>query len=181
MRRVHARVEDRDGGSRAVVSCGPRLIGLNQWHALGENGSDDLVLEHAHDVGRRRVEGGERSGPDLERHVRNGRVLTSHAAIARLQRGHDARRRRSDVAPLRDNGSGVSKLTLRHVPAARKIQLDDHAHTTISRGARAHGARHSSSTARLDRRRPLRGQEDAEERERQEDRSSNRRRALKRH
>ena len=74
MRRVHARVEDRDGVSRAVVACGPCLIGLNQWHALGEDGSDDLVLEDAHDVGRCRVEGGERSGPDLERHVRNGRV-----------------------------------------------------------------------------------------------------------
>ncbi len=68
---VHPGVEDGDGVAAAIRAARPRLIGLNQRHALRQQRRVKDVLGHASHVLWRRDELAEGGAADVEREERH--------------------------------------------------------------------------------------------------------------
>ena len=93
MRGIDARIEDRDRHAGAVVAGRPRLIGLDERHALRQRRPDDHIVHHADDVGVERFEGRERWRVDVEGDVRK-RLILMDQAVRRRRASLDSTRSR---------------------------------------------------------------------------------------
>ena len=134
MRRVHARIENRDGRARAVVAGGPCLIALNQRHALGQDGPA-------------RARPRTRATRPLTRRARRARGLRlrarrtersridGHAAVARLQRGQDRASRH------RCRGAARRRRRRFAVCPSGTCRSEEPARRSLERGRRARRAR----------------------------------------